>query len=55
LAYVEAVVQTQGGLPLGAGGCFLGGIGVSAVDSATDEECAEVATNAVADDLKFTE
>ena len=55
LGYADGVVPTQGGLPFSAGGRFLGGIGVSGADSATDEECAQAGIDAVADDLEFAE
>ena len=55
LAYADRVVQTQGGIPFSAGGRFLGRIGVSGADSATDEECAQLGIDAVADDLEFAE
>ena len=55
LAYADGVVPTQGGLPFSAGGRFLGGIGVSGADSASDEECAQAGIHAVADDLEFAE
>ena len=55
VAYADGVVPTQGGLPFSAGGRFLGGIGVSGADSATDEECAQAGIDAVADDLEFAE
>ena len=55
LAYAEGVVQMQGGLPFSAGGRFLGRIGISGADSVTDEECAQLGIDAVADDLEFAE
>ena len=55
LAYADGVVQTQGGPPFSAGGRFLIRIGVSGADSATDEECAQLGIDAVADDLEFAE
>ena len=55
VAYADGVVPTQGGLPFSAGGRFLGGIGVSGADSATDEECAQAGIDSVADDLEFAE
>ena len=38
-----------------AGGRCLGRIRVSGADSATDEECAQLGIDAVADDLEFAE
>ena len=55
VAYADGVVPTQGGLPFSAGGRFLGGIGVSGANSATDEECAQAGIDSVADDLEFAE
>ena len=55
LAYADGVVQTQGRLPFSAGGRFLGRIGVSGAGLATDEECAQLGIDAVADDLEFAE
>ena len=55
VAYADGVVQSQGGLPFSAGGRFLGRIGVSGADSATDEECAQLGIDAVADDLEFAD
>ncbi|MGB0140719.1 MAG: GlcG/HbpS family heme-binding protein [bacterium] len=55
LGFADGVVPTQGGLPFSAGGRFLGGIGVSGADSATDEECAQAGIDSVADDLEFAE
>ena len=55
LAYADRVVQTQGGIPFSAGGRFLRRIRVSGADSVTNEECAQLGIDAVADDLEFAE
>ncbi len=51
---VPGVVMSAGGLPIEAGGIFLGAVGVSGAPSGqVDEECAQAGIDAVIDDLEM--
>ena len=52
LAHVEDIMAFPGGLPIKAGDALVGAIGVSGATGDQDEECAQVALDAVADMLK---
>src|SRR5690349_14835872 len=54
LRHVPRVVAVAGGLPVEAGGSFIGGIGVSgAPGGANDEVCAAAGIKAIAEDLEL--
>jgi uncharacterized protein GlcG (DUF336 family) len=50
----DQLLMSAGGLPIDAGGVFLGGVGVSGAPSGkTDEECAQAGIDAVSMDLEM--
>lgn len=55
LAHVDNMFFGAGGLPIQAGGQYLGGVGVSgAPGGETDEECAKAGLDTVVDDLEMS-
>jgi len=55
LAHVDNMFFGAGGLPIQAGGQFLGGVGVSgAPGGEIDEECAQAGLDTVVDDLEMS-
>jgi len=51
LAHVDGLMAFPGGLPIKSGGTLVGAIGISGATGDQDEECAQVALDAVAEDL----
>ena len=51
LAHVDGLTAFSGGLPIKAGDNLVGAIGISGATGDQDEECAQVAIDAIAEDL----